>query len=139
MELILNLLWLLLAIPAVWLWRRGPVHAPDARWLPWFRPLLLLACVLVLLFPVVSATDDIHAMRSEAEEPGLSKRSVRISAGDRSPLRFTGFGAPVSEPFAAVLSSLATESCGRILELYATFPDQLEQAASGCRAPPILL
>lgn len=33
-----------------------------------------------MLFPVVSATDDLHAMRAEIEESPASKRSVRHSA-----------------------------------------------------------
>jgi hypothetical protein len=35
------------------------------------------------LFPVISASDDLHAMRAEMEE-SASKRTVRHAAGDRS-------------------------------------------------------
>ena len=69
MELTLNLLWLLLAVPAIWIWR-GPRtdSAPDLG--QSMRRLLLLGCVLIVLFPVVSATDDLQAMRPEMEESG---------------------------------------------------------------------
>jgi len=42
-----------------------------------------LGCMLVILFPVVSATDDLHAMRAEMEESPLSKRSICQKAGDK--------------------------------------------------------
>jgi hypothetical protein len=37
---------------------------------------MALACALVVLFPVISATDDLHAMRAEMEESPISKRTV---------------------------------------------------------------
>ncbi len=45
--------------------------------------LLALSCVLVLLFPVISASDDLHEMRAEMEESATSKRTVRQIAGDK--------------------------------------------------------
>jgi hypothetical protein len=64
-ELLLNLLWLLLVIPAAWMWRETRSARPDfdSR-----RTLLLLACVVILLFPIISVSDDLQAMRPEAEE-----------------------------------------------------------------------
>jgi len=83
MELLLNLAWLLLALPAYWLWRGSrrthPRHRRGA-----LECLLSLACVLVILFPVVSATDDLHAMRAEMEEAAPGERSIRHASGDRS-------------------------------------------------------
>jgi len=84
MELLLNLAWLLLALPAYWLWCCSR-NAPG-RFRP-CRSLLALGCMLVVLFPVVSATDDLRAMRAELEESPSSKRnchasSERISAGN---------------------------------------------------------
>jgi len=75
MELLLNLAWLLLALPAYWLWR-GSRYARTGRRLTALQCLLSLACMLVILFPVVSATDDLHVMRAEMEESPLSKRSI---------------------------------------------------------------
>jgi len=82
MELLLNLVWLLLALPAFWLWRHG-VSESERKYSS-LHCLLALGCILVLLFPVISATDDLHAMRAEIEEPGISKRAVRQAAADRS-------------------------------------------------------
>ena len=85
MELLLNLLWLLLVMPAFWLWRYSRT-APERRAASPLRCLLALACLLVILFPVISATDDLHAIRAEMEESPGSKRSVgQSSPGKSSP------------------------------------------------------
>jgi hypothetical protein len=81
MELLLNLLWLLLAMPAIWLWRYART-APESRKFDAVQCFLALGCLLILLFPVVSATDDLRAMRPEMEE-SQSKKSICQSAGDK--------------------------------------------------------
>jgi hypothetical protein len=65
MELLLNLMWLLLMVPAYLLWRDSRRHPQAHRS---SLVLLVLACTLAILFPVVSASDDIQAMRPEMEE-----------------------------------------------------------------------
>jgi hypothetical protein len=70
MELTLNLIWLLLAIPATWIWRCAPSEGLRGNRQS-LRCLLVLGCVLMVLFPVVSATDDLQAMRPETEEAGV--------------------------------------------------------------------
>jgi hypothetical protein len=82
MELLLNLAWVLMALPAYWLWLRG-AGARESRRASALQFLLALGCVLVLLFPVISATDDLHAMRAEMEESATSKRAVRQAGGER--------------------------------------------------------
>jgi hypothetical protein len=79
MELLLNLCWLSLLLPAYLLWRRrtsttgsaSPAGSPPARPLVF---LCALGCAFVLLFPVISASDDLHPMRPEMEE---SERAFR--------------------------------------------------------------
>lgn len=83
MELLLNLAWLLLALPACWLWRRSRSAHADHKFTS-LQCVLALACLLVMLFPVISATDDLVAMRTEMEESPLGKRSVRQASSDRS-------------------------------------------------------
>jgi hypothetical protein len=83
MELLLNLTWLLLALPAYWLWRRSFRARAHGR-LGSLQCLLALACLLVLLFPVISATDDLHAMRTEMEESSPGKRGARQAAGEKT-------------------------------------------------------
>jgi hypothetical protein len=79
MELLLNLAWLLLALPGYWLWRR----AVQSRRASSRQCFLALSCALVLLFPVISATDDLHAMRAEMEDSSVSKRAVRQTSADK--------------------------------------------------------
>ncbi|HEX3989456.1 MAG TPA: hypothetical protein VHZ30_08480, partial [Verrucomicrobiae bacterium] len=81
MELFLNLVWLLLAMPAYCLWRRARC-GPSVDGHSSLQYLLALGCALVLLFPVVSATDDLHAMRPEIEES--SQRGIRQTVCDKS-------------------------------------------------------
>jgi len=83
MELLLNLFWLLLAMPAFCLWRYSRI-APDRRKANPFHGLLTLGCLLVILFPVISATDDVRAIRAEMEESPTGKRSVGQSSGEKS-------------------------------------------------------
>jgi hypothetical protein len=83
MELLLNLAWLLLALPACWLWRSSRSGRGCHRSTS-LQCLLALAAALVMLFPVVSATDDLHAMRAEMEESPASKRSVRQSGNEKA-------------------------------------------------------
>jgi len=82
MELLLNLAWLLLALPAYWLWRASRT-APAGRKVNSRQCLLALGCILVILFPVVSATDDLCAMRTEMEESPASKRTIRPASHDK--------------------------------------------------------
>ena len=71
MELLLNFLWLLLVMPALWVWRRRD------RSLGSLRGVLVFTCGVVLLFPVVSATDDLQAMRPEMVESSPLKRALK--------------------------------------------------------------
>ena len=90
MELLLNLAWLLLVLPAYWLWQ-GSCAANKAEKFRSLQVAIALACALVILFPVVSATDDLHVMRAEIEESPCNKRSVRAASTDKTsaaPLRW---------------------------------------------------
>jgi hypothetical protein len=83
MELFLNLCWLSLLLPAYFLWRERVAAAGgkgSARTLVF---ICTLGCAFVLLFPVISASDDLHAMRAEMEESSLGKRSVSQAAGEK--------------------------------------------------------
>ena len=85
MELLLNLLWLMLAVPAVLIWRRQSVSPRSSGKQCRSRSFVLLGCLLALLFPVVSATDDLHPISAEFEESGSFKRTVKQSPGVKSP------------------------------------------------------
>ena len=99
MELLLNLMWLLLALPAYWLWR-GRISASAGRRFSSLQCLLALACCLIVLFPVISATDDLRAMRAEMEESVPSKRIGQRSGDKPSISRYQ------SQPSVPVLASV---------------------------------
>jgi hypothetical protein len=61
-----------------------PARQKGARLLRGLGAIVLLGCVLVLLFPVVSASDDLHAMRPDIEESSPGKRVVRQAAAHDS-------------------------------------------------------
>ncbi len=76
MELALNLCWLALVLPAFLLWHRRGACGRSTRASLLF--ICTLGCALVLLFPVISASDDLHSISQAMEE---SKRIFR--SGDR--------------------------------------------------------
>jgi hypothetical protein len=102
MELLLNLMWLLLALPAYWLWRRDR-DVQSGRRFSSLQCLLALGCLLVLLFPVVSATDDLRAMRAEMEESGPTKRSAQHAGSEKT----SAWSSEGQNPPAAIGTSLS--------------------------------
>lgn len=132
MELLLNLAWVLLALPAYWLWRHRE-GAPTARRFNSLQCLLALGCTLVILFPVISATDDLHAMRAEMEESPASKRSVAHRTSDKP-----SASKVQSQPSLAATSTsiLADDVGGRVLSPSLTSVPALSVIAATGRAPP---
>jgi hypothetical protein len=103
MEFILNLAWLLLTFPAYLVWRDA--RARDRHGLGSVTSLLALGCALILLFPVVSATDDLHPMQAEFEEPGTNQRGVRQATQDKASVSNSRWQTPPALP--GVVWSLA--------------------------------
>jgi hypothetical protein len=136
MELFLNVLWLLLAVPAVWIWRRDGMSRRGSERLEFLRCPLILACTLMLLFPVVSATDDLHAMRPEVEESTPSKRAVRPASGGKLPLRLSG-PIPAQMATSAALGS-DEQVCEGVIPQPVLAPDWVQRGAATGRAPPAL-
>jgi hypothetical protein len=63
MELFLNLAWMLLATLTYWLWvSYAPRKGADRR-----TQLVALALVMLILFPVISVTDDLMTAQNPAE------------------------------------------------------------------------
>jgi hypothetical protein len=108
MELFLNVAWVLLALPACWLWRIAR-SARRERQFSSLQCLLALASALVLLFPIVSATDDLLAMRTEMEECAPGKRTIRQAGTDRCCICNSRFQGPAILPVTAVSLALGNE------------------------------
>ena len=132
MELLLNVFWLMLALPAYWLWWRRAGSARKMGDFGSLRCLLMLGCVLLLLFPVVSATDDLYAMRSEAEESSSTSRTLKDGSADKIQSWLTGapslahsirtvfcppvdrvWGQVITESVTGISSSLTNQRSGR--------------------------
>ncbi len=79
MEVLLNAIWLLVAIGAFLFWRPEKYRkTPTAHDRNTTFGILALACALVLLFPVISLTDDLNAEQVAMED---SSRTVMKARG----------------------------------------------------------
>ncbi len=140
MELLLNLIWLVLALVSISAWwirwlprSRGRPHRCDL-----LRGALGLTCVLVLLFFAISLTDDLHAVPAVAEEANSSRRAVQNFKGsqtDPDPDKHTTL---VVETAAPALFADTSVAVGRLALLetprIAMAPNRPVQG----RAPPAL-
>jgi len=136
MELLLNLCWLSLLLPAWLLWRQRNSSTGSDR--PAACPLVFvcaLGCAFILLCPVISASDDLHAMRSEMEESSPGKRGVGQAAVEKASVWHSPWqNLPA---VVATMASLGLTSEGR-LELFIA-PLSVPVAPSilrASRAPP---
>ena len=68
MELLLNLVWVALALSALYAFLRRRQSCGWTARVPSRKALLAISCGLVLLFPVVSASDDLHPTRAVFED-----------------------------------------------------------------------
>jgi len=112
MENLLNAAWLLLSLAAGWLWLR--------RWRDISRfsfpvQLCALACSLIILFPVVSANDDLYLQQIAIETSDKQKSSTVTFSGKLarqcSHPSAASFAMPQTPPTAycdAVLAMVAT-------------------------------
>jgi hypothetical protein len=135
MELLLNLLWLMLVLPAVLIWRGQSVCSKSLSHPRSFRAIVLLGCLLVLLFPVVSATDDLHPIRNEIEESSSSRRAVKQALGPQTS-DWSNFGSPPVHLVEVSSFRPQSETSGLVPEYLPAVPEQLFASTSGCRAPP---
>lgn len=76
MELLLNLAWLLVAIVAVTLWLSQSRRRPSGIISLCLQSVALL-CALAVLFPPISATDDLHATQLAVEASDVARKVLR--------------------------------------------------------------
>jgi hypothetical protein len=135
MELLLNFLWLMLALPALLLWRRQSSSFRSSEKQSNSRLLVLLGCLLVLLFPVISASDDLHPLSAEVEESGPFKRAVKQSPGIKSPTSTCkGGGAALPAQMARLRPE--SEALGAVLAYLPVLPRHTIVSTIANRAPP---
>jgi hypothetical protein len=139
MELLLNLVWLTLALPAIWIWRHEPASVRHWAGHRRLRSSVLLMCVLVLLFPVISASDDLHPMRAEMEESSPFKRTVKQAGSN-------GSASWLSNPGNFLVSSISdsqicpgNEVCAFVSPSSLSIPELFPYGQRDSRGPPSLL
>lgn len=89
--------------------------------------------MLVVLFPVISATDDLHAMRTEMEESPAGKRSVCQKSGEKS-----SSAKWHSQPLVAAVSDffVVHPATWHAVPVHALFSPQFRRPDLRPRAPP---
>jgi hypothetical protein len=118
MELLLNLIWIALAIGsfAIFMRRQDRYRSRHAHY---WTSMFALACILLLLFPIISASDDLHPTQALAEE--ATRRVLHLT----SPLHFSaGSSTPALLPalllgllFALISSQPATSFTSKLCVL----------------------
>lgn len=70
MELILNLAWGLLAIASICLWAATDRRKGAER----YMPIVALFMLIIILFPVISVSDDLWSIQNPAETNSVQRR-----------------------------------------------------------------
>jgi hypothetical protein len=70
MELTLNLAWMVLVTFMLWLWIRRTPHENESR----LTQFVALAVIILILFPVISMTDDLMAAQNLAETSSCQRK-----------------------------------------------------------------
>src|SRR5664279_1120322 len=97
MELLLNLVWITLALGGLLAFEQRRRASARIAQLPYLKALIVLACVIVLLFPIVSASDDLRPTQAVLED--AIKRIHQV---------FASHPQAQSSPFLAMLPTLLT-------------------------------
>lgn len=105
MEITLNLVWAVLAAACVCLWVRTERRTGAERHLP----LIALTMLIVMLFPVISVSDDLWAQPNPAETDSNARRNELVA----SPHSLFPVCDALIEPFLAELSSGPQQSTVR--------------------------
>jgi hypothetical protein len=139
MELVLNILWVLIALASfgLWrtVWRRQPRHAHHGPLEEWTA----FACVLIFLFFAVSLSDDLHASAILADDCGGRRHALVLSCATHaqghfvcahaSPAQVPGVDA--APPALPIVSRIAPAALSALVDSEIRF--------TCCRAPPFAL
>lgn len=135
MELVLNIVWSIVALSAFVAYLRIARSSPGQTRLRHVQALCMLGCCLVLLFPVISASDDLHPTEAVAEDSvkrALSSPSAQLLLSAPPVASIVGQG---------VASILNKPTSSEPLALGAYLPDPAECVPLPHigRAPPFLV
>jgi hypothetical protein len=136
MELTTNLVWAIIAIASyTLLFRYLSSRAEHARNPSRSQCVVALACVLAILFPVISLSDDLHELQATVEEASSSVLVIKKCTANHSPNH-----ARTLHQVVLILASFASGARWDVLgsvpaQLSARFSPGLHLAALG-RAPP---
>ena len=140
METILNLVWLIVTVAAIWLWRfRWSASRPNPSYNTRMEAAAMV-CFLALLFPVISLTDDLHPEIALVDAASGKRNACLIAASSphvRAATLNSGTHAAlgiIPKPLAAVNLSVAGISA--LVQL--GDPTSLAGSSPG-RSPPSFL
>jgi glucan phosphoethanolaminetransferase (alkaline phosphatase superfamily) len=131
MELFLNLCWLALVLPAYVLWQQRISSGRSVH-----RSLVIvgaLMCALIVLFPVISASDDLHSSTQAIEE---SKRTFRQGSPPSCSAHSIAHASSVIAT-ASVSLQIGFEQLGSVPLFAIHTPESLSASASAGRSPPL--
>jgi hypothetical protein len=131
-ELVLNLLWVLISAAAVYGWMGRPHDCPRRRDL--LRDAMVLGCILWLLFPIISASDDLCVNSDAVEEWTSFSRRTKVSP---SPALSTGAFVALPVSLVAVLVP-ALALLGLVIADSLPIPSSVLVRREHGRSPPAL-
>jgi hypothetical protein len=136
MELSLNLLWLLLAIASFALVGRVGGDRSLRCWHSG-RRILALTCALVIFFPVISLTDDLHAAQVVMEDSKPAKRSLKSSGAPSAAASLDGSSPPFTLAAAGLQGGRSLRLLGSTAALETPFWVAVPGERPNPRAPPM--
>ncbi len=138
MESFLNIFWFLLALAslAVWRGRWVPCRRAAGRGQDSLAGFLALCCALLLLFPVISLTDDLHEIPAISEDARSPRRLLQDSKGGEGGADFGKQAAAVVAAFLPNVFALDRMVIGRLVPAETRLPSCFVDRPSGSRAPP---
>lgn len=133
MELLLNIFWITFALLTVGLWWRDALAARTQRCCR-LSQFVVLVCGLILLFPVISVTDDLHPLRPEMEESNRSRKIKGIA--DKSSPHPGVFGPLPAQVDGSFWPTPRSRVWGTVLTEESQIPNSPDLRDCACRAPP---
>jgi hypothetical protein len=103
MELLLNLVWLLMAAGVLWTWRTRWVHQRQRTIGVSLREWTAVSVALILLFFAVSMSDDLHMEMALFEDSATSRRGSALSIDAQHPPTHNGVAPHGTGPLLAPL------------------------------------